>query len=402
MWYHDYMRRFLQSVFLFSGDTDQVPALLRRSAMVGMMAMVLVSFMAANLQALLWQSSQWLVSTILPAIVVELTNEERSENAAQPLRRSAVLDEAATRKAEHMAAQGYFAHYSPEGVSPWHWFDTVDYSYAHAGENLAIHFSDSGEVVEAWMDSPTHRANIVNNNFTEIGVGTAKGTYEGYETVFVVQLFGTPALPVATPVPQIQAPSTPGAYIPTELSAAEAGGESVLAEATSSPVATEEAALMVVDLAIAPETTLVTESASATELAMSYETTPTVPGAPATPLQPDLEVAEVAVTDAGVSMYSGLMATSSGLPVLLTTPADDTAGATETAFISRIATQPNTLLTIVYAALASTIGVMLLLAVALAWRAHRPRQMAYALGLLLLMSGLMTIHYYVTAGAVVV
>lgn len=392
------MRRFLQSVFLFSGNTDQVPALLRRGAMMGMMAMVLVSFLAANLQALLWQSSQWLVSTILPAIVVELTNEERAENAAQPLRRSAVLDEAATRKAEHMAREGYFAHYSPTGVSPWHWFDTVDYSYAHAGENLAIHFSDSGEVVEAWMDSPTHRANIVNGNFTEIGVGTAKGTYEGYETVFVVQLFGTPALPIATPVPQIQAPDTPAAYTPTALSAAEAGSESVLAESTSSLAVDEGAVTPGTEV---PDPTLVTENASATELAMAYETTPRAPDVPSAPLPPPLDV-EVNVTDTGVSMYSSMMATSSGLPVLLTAPADDTAGATETAFISRIATQPNTFLTIVYAALASTIGVMLLLALALAWRAHRPRQMAYALGLLLLMSGLMTIHYYVTAGAVVV
>jgi hypothetical protein len=115
-----------------------------------------------------------------------------------------------------------------------------------------------------------------------------------------------------------------------------------------------------------------------------------------------MEVAEVSVTDAGVSMYSSMVATSSGLPVLLSAPQDDTAGATETAFISRIATQPNTFLTIVYTALASTIGLMLLFALALAWRAHRPRQIAYALGLLLLMTGLMTIHYYVTAGAVIV
>jgi hypothetical protein len=334
--------------------------------------------------------------------VVELTNEERVTVTAPPLRRSAVLDEAAARKAEHMATEGYFAHYSPQGVSPWHWFDSVDYTYAYAGENLAIHFSDSGEVVKAWMESPTHRANIINNNFTEIGVGTAKGTYEGYETVFVVQLFGTPALPVAMPVPQIQAPETPLAYNPDALMLNEVDGTSVLAVSTTIPVAKAVSTGTVPLATTTPAATLVTESASATELALAYETTPNRDGVAAAPLSPDLAVAAGEVTDAGVLLYSGMIATTSGLPVLLTAPQDDTAGATETAFLSRIATQPTTVLSMVYVALSVTIGVMLLLALALAWRAHRPRQIAYALGLLLLMSGLMTVHYYVTAGALVV
>jgi hypothetical protein len=215
-------------------------------------------------------------------------------------------------------------------------------------------------------------------------------------------LFGTPALPVAVPVPQIQAPEAPLAYNPDALMLNEVDGTSVLAVSTTIPVA-EVVSTGTVPLATTTlATTLVTESASATELALAYETTPNRDGVAAAPLPPDLTVAAVEVTDEGVSMYSGVIATSSGLPVLLSAPQADTAGATETAFLSRIATQPTTVLSIVYTALSVTIGAMLLFALALAWRAHRPRQIVYALGLLLLMSGLMTIHYYVTAGALVV
>jgi uncharacterized protein YkwD len=136
-------------------------------------------------------------------VVVELTNEERVDNQSAPLRRNDTLDRAAQLKAEHMAKHEYFSHFSPDGVSPWHWFREAGYVYAHAGENLAVHFTDSAEVVEAWMDSPSHRQNIVDSRYTEIGVGTAKGTFDGYDTVYVVQLFGAPAVaPVSAPTPE--------------------------------------------------------------------------------------------------------------------------------------------------------------------------------------------------------
>jgi hypothetical protein len=403
------MKRTLQQWFLFSQSPDALPRLLQRSALLGMTGLLLVSFLAANVQALLWQSSQWLVSTILPAIVVELTNEERATVAAQPLRRNSTLDEAATRKAEHMAQEGYFAHYSPEGVSPWHWFDTVDYVYAHAGENLAIHFTDSGEVVDAWMRSPTHRANIVNSNFTEIGVGTARGTYQGYDTIFVVQLFGTPAVRPTLPEPQIRPAAVPLPVEPEESPAppspvatlTDFGSEVATLTPPLSPVAEVEGAGSAAPVASATQAVVLAESPASSSLAFAYETTPRTPdSAPAAPL-PDLEVTNVTVTDEGVVMYSGLVATTTGLPVLLTAPASDTAGATETAFVARLATQPNTFLTMIYSFLAIVISAMLLGALALTVRAQRIREVVYTLGLLLLMTGLVALHLYVTAGAVV-
>lgn len=171
----------------------------QKAALAGMLALVLISFTLANLQSMLWINHDWLVSTILPAVVADETNRARAAEALPPLARSERLDRAAQMKADHMAAQGYFAHWSPDGVSPWYWFGEAGYRYVHAGENLAVHFTDSSAVVDAWLGSPSHRANILNGNYREIGIGTAKGRYEGFDTVFVVQMFGAPAAAAGAP-----------------------------------------------------------------------------------------------------------------------------------------------------------------------------------------------------------
>lgn len=132
------------------------------------------------------------LGAIMPGILSSLTNVERIENSLPELRVNEILNEAARMKAEDMAKKSYFAHTSPEGVTPWYWLEKAGYSYVYAGENLAINFIDSEDVTEAWMNSPTHRANIIHGAYTEVGTGVAVGTYEGYETVFVAQVYGRP------------------------------------------------------------------------------------------------------------------------------------------------------------------------------------------------------------------
>lgn len=109
------------------------------------------------------------------------------------LKTNPVLVAAAQAKANDMAAKGYFAHVSPEGLDPWHWFKEAGYSFDYAGENLAIDFSDSADVERAWMNSMAHRENILNSRFSEIGIATAEGLYQGHATIFVVQEFGAPS-----------------------------------------------------------------------------------------------------------------------------------------------------------------------------------------------------------------
>lgn len=137
------------------------------------------------------ESFSWL-GDIRSGVLIAFTNQERTNLALDELTESELLNQAATLKAEHMAQHSYFAHYSPEGISPWFWFTQVNYSYERAGENLAVLFTHSRDIVRAWMNSPTHRANIVKEGYTEIGIGTAQGVYKGKNTTYVVQLFAKP------------------------------------------------------------------------------------------------------------------------------------------------------------------------------------------------------------------
>jgi uncharacterized protein YkwD len=130
---------------------------------------------------------------IVVKVLIDLTNDNRIANNLRALIHNPQLDQAAQLKADDMVRGGYFSHYSPSGVTPWYWFGRVGYYFLYAGENLAVNFSESEAVENAWMKSPLHRANILDNRFEEIGIATSLGAYEGNNTTFVVQLFGTPA-----------------------------------------------------------------------------------------------------------------------------------------------------------------------------------------------------------------
>jgi uncharacterized protein YkwD len=132
-------------------------------------------------------------AAILPAVVATLTNDVRSADNIGSLNVDPLLTKAAQAKAEDMAAKGYFNHISPDGTVPWFWMLREGYLFRYAGENLAVNFDESGDVVEAWLASPSHRLNIMKREYTDIGIGMATGTYQGRTAVFVVQMFGTPA-----------------------------------------------------------------------------------------------------------------------------------------------------------------------------------------------------------------
>jgi uncharacterized protein YkwD len=132
------------------------------------------------------------LSAIYASVLVSLTNQNRAAANVSQLTVSPILEKAAQMKADDMAAKGYFAHNTPEGFTPWYWFDLAGYKYIYAGENLAVNFENSSDVETAWMNSPGHFLNIMNPKFTEIGIATSTGIYKGRSAVFVVQMFGAP------------------------------------------------------------------------------------------------------------------------------------------------------------------------------------------------------------------
>lgn len=132
-------------------------------------------------------------AAIFTSVLVSETNDARKTLGGTELVENELLKQAAQLKANDMAAQGYFSHNSPDGKTPWYWLNQVGYTYKYAGENLAVNFVDSKDVTEAWMSSPGHRSNILNEKLKEVGIATAEGVYKGQPTIFVVQFFGTPA-----------------------------------------------------------------------------------------------------------------------------------------------------------------------------------------------------------------
>ena len=398
---------FLISHFVPHEGNDFAPRLLRRGAMIMMLGLVLLSFVMTNMQALLWQSSDWLVGAILPAVVVDLTNKERSVNAAPQLVRNAVLDTAAMMKAEDMAKNSYFSHDSPTGVTPWHWFTAAGYPFVHAGENLAVYFTDSSEVVDAWMASPGHRANIVNADYREIGIGTARGKYNGYDTIFVVQLFGTPAVAAPVIVPKVVA----AAPVLTEPTISESETVLALADTQTVAVATaradaEESRLVTQVPQVAGESADSAEvevAAPATTVAKTSIVSPVVlqdvPPQPVVqePLPPRTSATDV--QDNYVSLYSDLAASSTDL-----TPAS-IAGITGTnldaPLIARLAVEPNRTLQLVYLIIGALTVLALCTSVLLEWRQHRPRETVYGIGLLVLMCCLFYIHSVLAVGVVI-
>ncbi len=124
--------------------------------------------------------------------VIDLTNQERLKLGQEPLQYNSVLSDSAIEKAQDMFANDYWAHNSPQGKTPWDFLRQHGYEYSVAGENLAKDFYDTDSMVRAWMNSPTHRENILNPKYQEIGIGVVNGVLNGVKTTLVVQHFGSP------------------------------------------------------------------------------------------------------------------------------------------------------------------------------------------------------------------
>ena len=125
--------------------------------------------------------------------VIKSTNAQRTAQNLPPLIENSKLDAAALAKAQDMIKNQYFTHASPSGAGPSDLAKNAGYQFLAIGENLAMgDFADDEALVQAWMNSPGHRANILNSRYTEIGVATVRGVFEDQTTWMAVQEFGLP------------------------------------------------------------------------------------------------------------------------------------------------------------------------------------------------------------------
>lgn len=155
-----------------------------------------------------------------------ISNQQRSNAGIPVLIMNSQLSSAALAKANDMFAKNYWAHVAPDGKTPWAFITDAGYAYQTVGENLAKDFNTSSGVVNGWLNSFEHRANLLNANYQDVGYAVVNGNLLGSETTLVVAMYGVKATaPTAvattstTPVaaPTAQSPAVPDPVVTTPV-----------------------------------------------------------------------------------------------------------------------------------------------------------------------------------------
>jgi len=189
------MRR-IEKAFIPHKENEFQPGILKpRSLFRLAVVLLLVKFLIFSWFFYLPLSKDFAVVT--NSRLIELANQERVVLGLQPLKVNNKLVQAAQQKAQDMINKGYFDHISPKGVTPWYWLDKAGYNYLAAGENLAKDFTDSSALHNAWMNSSSHKENILNGKYREIGIAVIEGDINGKKTVLAVQFFGNTGSAIA-------------------------------------------------------------------------------------------------------------------------------------------------------------------------------------------------------------
>ena len=182
---------FLAKTFIPSAKNNYLPAILSKR-FLNFIFILLLILKLFTIPLIFSISRSLFFAEIAKVAILEYLNKERQERKLPPLVESPLLSQSAYLKAKDILEKDYFAHRSPDGLSPWYWFKIAGYEFKLAGENLAIGFLDSKEVHDALMASFSHRQNILNPEFKEIGIAVLKGDFNGNEVYVVVQHFGVP------------------------------------------------------------------------------------------------------------------------------------------------------------------------------------------------------------------
>ena len=124
--------------------------------------------------------------------ILELVNQEREKVEIEGLNENDKLNESSALKVEDMVKGEYFSHHGPNGEDLKHYIDAAGYKYILAGENLAVGFYDPQDIIDAWVASPSHYENIVENQYEDTGLSVQAGVYKGKQTFYVANHFGDP------------------------------------------------------------------------------------------------------------------------------------------------------------------------------------------------------------------
>jgi len=183
--------KLIQNVFIPHEGNDHKPRALRPKTLIGyVLIAIMVKLVVTGFLFITYPTPAELAA-IISANMISLVNQSRVEAGVEPLKENFVLAEFAQAKGEDMVTRDYFAHNTPEGKRPWQWINRSEYDYIYAGENLAMDFTSAEVVHSAFMRSPTHRKNILNPKYKEVGMAVLKGELDGHQTTLLVEFFAT-------------------------------------------------------------------------------------------------------------------------------------------------------------------------------------------------------------------
>ena len=169
------------------------------------------------------------------------TNAERTSRGLAALSLNSKLNSSSAAKANHMKVNDYWAHVAPDGTSPWYFFDSAGYNYQKAGENLAYGFGSSSNTITGWMNSPSHRDNMLDAGYNEVGFGFINSSNfigNGEQTI-VVAHYGK-SLGAATAAPPAPAPETAPAVQPQSLAETQQTEAPPSRQRAASPITNQE------------------------------------------------------------------------------------------------------------------------------------------------------------------
>ncbi|MBU2235458.1 hypothetical protein KKA01_00165 [Patescibacteria group bacterium] len=189
------MAKKIHLYFVPHKDNQHRPHILRPRMLSIISILVLSAKLFVTATFLFSYNSPEAFAEISSRRIIELTNQSRNNIGIDSVTENALLTRAAYQKAEDMLDRDYFNHEDPDGNMPWYWLKNNDYIYTYAGENLAMDFTRAESVHEAWINSESHRANIENPNYKEIGIAVLQGELDGRSTTVLVQFFGTTYVP---------------------------------------------------------------------------------------------------------------------------------------------------------------------------------------------------------------
>lgn len=206
------VKRHVWNAFVPHEGNDHRPHALRHKALTAYAIAIIVVKVAVSGIAIVYPGPST-TSDLTQAQIIKLTNAARTSNGLKSLTANSALNAGALLKANDMLSKQYFAHISPTNVTPWYWFKKAGYNYTAAGENLAIDFTTSEDVVNAWLASPSHRKNLLNTQYKDIGVAVVDGKMNGVDSTVIVQFFGVPVTTKVTPktttTPKVTTPVKP-------------------------------------------------------------------------------------------------------------------------------------------------------------------------------------------------